>query len=65
MYGGKGEFFNIYLQMDGYKMESYLTIGAVLAFLLAMLCVYCCKRQTEHEQEYQDMIRKRDRNHLI
>jgi hypothetical protein len=51
--------------MDGYKMEIYLTIGAILAFLLAVLCVYCCKHQTEYEQEYKDMISKRDRNHRI
>ena len=46
-------------------MEKYLTIGAILAFLLAMLCVYCCKHQTERDQEYQDMIGKDDKNRLV
>jgi len=45
-------------------MEKYLTIGAILAFLLAMLCVYCCKHQEERDQEYQDMIGKNDRDRL-
>ena len=50
---------------SGAKMEIYLTIGAILAFLLAMLCVYCCKHQTERDREYRDMIGKDDKNRLV